>query len=66
MPKPPGDKNGRNRQKLQHRHQKKTGCDNDSVSVTSKMDVDKDSREEKKHEVATSQVSDSPIIASLR
>ena len=64
MPKPPGAKNRSSKQNLQHRRQKKTSCDDDSISVSSNMDVDEDSREEKKHEVATltgSWVSDSHI-----
>jgi hypothetical protein len=62
MPKRPGAKKGPSKQNLQHRRQKKNGCDDDSISVCSDMDVDEDSREEKKHEVATStgsRVSDS-------
>ena len=53
MLQPPGAKNGSSKQNLQHRCQKKMGCDNDSISM-SRMDVDQDSQEEKKHEVATS------------
>ena len=53
MPQPPGAKNGSSKQNLQHHRQKKTGCDDDSISM-SRMDVNQDSREEKKHEVATS------------
>jgi hypothetical protein len=65
MPKP---KNRSSNQTLQHRRQKKTAGDDDS-SVSSKMDVDEDSREEKNVEIATStgsQVSYSPKITSPR
>ena len=57
MPKPPttkmAAKSGSSNQKLQHRHQEKTGSADDSNSVNSDS-VDEDSLEEKKQEVGTS------------